>query len=68
MTTLIMYSRYHYKTCRTTSLTQAANVRMYEGKRLLRCASGHQHTYSPEEIESFPLKATREIRAKMGLK
>lgn len=61
------YLRYTCKTCRNTSYTQAANAQPQGGKRLLRCASGHLHSYDPEETESVQLEANRETRAKMGL-
>jgi hypothetical protein len=61
------YLKYRCKTCGATSYTQAANAQTQEGKRLLRCASGHQHIYDAEETESLRLEANRETRAKMGL-
>ena len=61
------YLRYTCKTCGTTSYTQATNAQTKEGKRLLRCNSGHQHTYDAAETESLQLEADPEARAKMGL-
>ena len=61
------YVRWTCKTCGVTSYTQAANPHMQEGKRLLRCNSGHQHTYDAEETESLQLEADQETRFKMGL-
>ena len=61
------YLQYTCKTCRDICYTQAANAPTQKEKRLLRCATGHQNTYGPEEIESLPLEATQEIRDKIGL-
>ena len=61
------YLRYACKTCGATSYTQAANAQTQEGKLLLRCTSGHQHTYDAEEAETLQLEADQKTRAKLGL-
>ena len=61
------YLQYTCKTCGATSYTQPANAQMQEGKRLLRCVSGHQHTYDAGETKILQLETDQETRAKMGL-
>jgi hypothetical protein len=61
------YLKHTCETCGKTSYTQAANAQMQNGKLLLRCASGHQHTYERGETESLQLEADPETRASMGL-
>ena len=64
---MIEYLRYTCKTCGATSYTQATTIQSQDGKRLLRCASGHQHTYDADQTESLQLEANRETRTKLGL-
>jgi uncharacterized protein RhaS with RHS repeats len=63
----VEYLQYTCKTCRATSYTRAANAETQEGRRLLRCASGHQHAFDAAETESLQLETNREIRAKLGI-
>ena len=61
------YLQYACKTCDVVSYTRAVNAPLQQGKRLLRCSSGHQRAYDAEETTSLHLQTDRHIRAKMGL-
>lgn len=63
----VEYLQYNCKTCGATSYTRAANTQTQDGKRLLRCTSGHQHAFDAAETESLQLETNRETRAKLGL-